>query len=91
MSLAPKVSLVQVNAPIMPGNSGGPVVDFFGNVIGINSFCVYWHGQTYAFCIAASEIQRAASSLDKQPTPLYAPKEPVPSDMRSLKDGPHLQ
>jgi S1-C subfamily serine protease len=68
--LAPTVSLVQVNAPIMPGNSGGPVVDFSGNVIGINSFLINWRGQMYAFCIAASEIQRVAASLDKEVTPL---------------------
>ena len=31
------VSLYQTNTPLQPGNSGGPLFDYEGNLIGINS------------------------------------------------------
>jgi putative serine protease PepD len=69
--LRPSVSLVQITASTMPGNSGGPVVDFSGNVIGISSFVVNWHGQVYEFCISAAEIQSLTEDLGDTITPLW--------------------
>jgi putative serine protease PepD len=61
--LALNVRLVQITSSTMPGNSGGPVVDFLGNVVGISSFCLDWNGQIYEFCISADEIRDAAAKL----------------------------
>ena len=72
-SLSPKTSLVQINAPTMPGNSGGPVVDLSGNVIGICSFGLIWHSQMYNFCISASEIRRVVTDLKIKVSPLWEP------------------
>jgi S1-C subfamily serine protease len=72
--LSPRVNLVQVTAPLMPGNSGGPVVDFSGNVIGIGSFVFNWHGQMFHFCISASEIRKVLDDLDDEVTPLWEPE-----------------
>ena len=62
------VSLVQITAATMPGNSGGPVVDFSGNVIGICSFAMNLHGQHFGFCVSAREILRLVASMDEQDT-----------------------
>ena len=69
--LSPNVGLVQITASMMPGNSGGPVVDFSGNVIGISSFVFNWQGRMYEFCISAEEIRSIAAYLDKEATPLW--------------------
>jgi S1-C subfamily serine protease len=70
LPLSPSTSLVQITASTMPGNSGGPIVDFSGNVLGISSFVLDWHGHTYEFCIAAAEIRKVAAKLDGKVTPL---------------------
>lgn len=69
--LAPEVQLVQFTASTMPGNSGGPVVDFRGNVIGISSFGLNWRGQTYEFGISWTEIKSLAKNLDEGATSLF--------------------
>jgi S1-C subfamily serine protease len=69
-SLSPKVWLVQITSSTMPGNSGGPVVDFLGNVVGISSFGLNWNGQMLEFCISAEEIRTLAADLDAEVTPL---------------------
>jgi S1-C subfamily serine protease len=61
--LSPDVTVVQITASTMPGSSGGPVVDFSGNVIGISSFGLNWDGQKYEFCIAAEEIHRLVAEM----------------------------
>jgi S1-C subfamily serine protease len=68
--LSPAVRLVQITATTMPGNSGGPIVDFRGNVIGVSAFGLNWHGQMLGFCISARDILDVTSQLDTEPTPL---------------------
>lgn len=50
--------VVQTTAEIKPGNSGGPLLDGCGRVVGVNTFL---HGQTgnvSRFAVAASELRR---------------------------------
>ena len=75
-TLSPKTSLVQVFAPLMPGNSGGPIVDFSGYVLGICSFVLDWHGRAYSFCISASEIRKLNVHPDDKVTPLCGDSGP---------------
>ncbi len=91
--LSPKTSLVQVSGPLMPGNSGGPIVDFSGNVLGIFSFFLNWKGQLCEFCISASEIRKLNVHPDDKVTPLsdysgpqFIMPQPVPNSS-DAKDG----
>ena len=48
---------IQTTTPISPGNSGGPLVDLNGRVVGINSFFII-KGQNLNFAVSASDIER---------------------------------
>lgn len=48
---------IQIDAPISPGNSGGPLVNAYGEVIGINTL-YYVDGQNLNFAINVKELQK---------------------------------
>ena len=60
---------VQTTAPISGGNSGGPLVNVRGEVVGLNT----WHrtdGQNLNFAISAEHIQRIMSGTQSGVQPL---------------------
>jgi S1-C subfamily serine protease len=57
MSDAPKV-LLQVDSNVFQGNSGGPLLNNQGRVIGINSLMLANSGGSYGFALPVSMIER---------------------------------
>jgi S1-C subfamily serine protease len=70
VGLSSATKLVQISASVMPGNSGGPVVNVAGNVVGVCAFVLSWEGQSYQFCISAEDIRQVLSELDVEIRPL---------------------
>jgi len=63
---------LQTTAPISPGNSGGPLVDKLGQVVGVNTFFVA-RGQNLNFAISSLDIaDLLASARGRTATPLAA-------------------
>ena len=51
------VQCIQITAPISEGNSGGPLVNIYGEVVGINSMSLI-EGQNLNFAIDVDELQK---------------------------------
>lgn len=60
---------IQITAPISHGNSGGPLINEFGEVIGINSW-TYSDGQNMNYAIDIRELENLA--LNGEPMPMDA-------------------
>lgn len=58
------IDFLQTDAPISPGNSGGPLFDLRGRVVGINT-AINGVGQSLGFAIPASQAARVIDQLRK--------------------------
>ncbi len=54
-----KIDCIQMDAAISPGNSGGPLVNVYGEVVGINT-ASYTRGENLNLAIKISELERLA-------------------------------
>jgi S1-C subfamily serine protease len=64
--------VIQTDATINAGNSGGPLVDDFANLIGINTFTMYrdQNAQGLNFAVSAGEITRSIKAKELVEFPL---------------------
>lgn len=74
-----EVDLIQVTAPVSSGNSGGPLLNMRGEVIGVATF-QYRTGQNLNFCVAASRI--IAMQRGVPTSAVHASEEERPSSQR---------
>lgn len=86
-----KGTWLQTTAPISPGNSGGPLVNRQGHVVGVNTFYVT-RGQNLNFAISCLDI---AEMLEKaktiaDPKPLSSIEQQKPSDSVRQFDNTRL-
>lgn len=57
---------IQITAPLNPGNSGGPTLDPYGDVVGINS-CGIPEAQNVGYIIPINEVRSALDDLYSLP------------------------
>jgi serine protease Do len=58
---------IQTDAPVNPGNSGGPLVDLHGNLIGINTLIYSFSGgsEGVGFALPLATVRRAVESIGR--------------------------
>jgi hypothetical protein len=76
---------IQITAPISPGNSGGPLIDVNGLVVGMNTF-TRTDGQNINFSLACNEITACLGKITQQiqPISLIKSKDPVAKTVKHL-------
>ncbi|MBI1930790.1 SUMF1/EgtB/PvdO family nonheme iron enzyme [Candidatus Poribacteria bacterium] len=86
MSALPKV--IQHTAPISPGNSGGPLLNQLGDVIGINTLMIEG-GQNLNFAVPIDYVKpQLGKKLTQPPPPPPPQKEPPPEKVTPPRKDP---
>ncbi len=79
--LGPAVSWIQTTAPISSGNSGGPLVNMKGEVVGVNTLALgqVAHAtiQNLNFAVSAADVRDALSATKGAVLPLPVPLRPA--------------
>jgi hypothetical protein len=84
--------IIQITAPISPGNSGGPLFNMYGEVIGINTFFVN-QGQNLNFALPINWLKALNASLSMTLQQVYqkeygsVPSLPAAPKLISPVDG----
>ena len=67
----PECSWIQISVPLVPGSSGGPLLDTSGNLLGINSWVFYGRGMAFAVHgrHLADLMKKLSKSVETLPVP----------------------
>lgn len=79
------VKFIQTTAPISEGNSGGPLVDPYGEVVGVNSMTLVT-GQNLNFAIDIHELDRLAEDKALTLAEVYALEYPDGENSQKPED-----
>jgi hypothetical protein len=94
-----ETSFLQVSAPISPGSSGGPVLNAFGEVVGL-AHGILTEGQALNFATPASRIVRLMrdnaqgftledfAAMTAKPPPPPTPTQPAPTQPAPTQPAP---
>lgn len=75
---------LQTTAPVSPGNSGGPLTDFRGRVVGVNTMVIMAReAQNLNFAVSAEDVHKV---LDEAPTRVQS-FSTMPKSSRSSRGG----
>lgn len=62
------LTYLQISAPISPGNSGGPLFDEYGEVVGVNTMCIVGPtAQNLNFALPINEVKSRLSEATLHP------------------------
>ncbi len=76
--------LIQTTTPISHGNSGGPLVDMKGMVVGVNTWTFrHLGGENVNFAVAAMELPPLLLAKNETPSPLPA-SDPAANGVRRI-------
>jgi S1-C subfamily serine protease len=75
--LGPDTNVLMHSAPLSSGNSGGPLVDLCGRVVGVNTFVRQGPMQNRGFAIEASDLLSFLKGTTASPVPDPVPCAPV--------------
>ena len=62
-SLGKNISLIQSNVGLNPGNAGGPLINCYGQVVGINIIHLYSQTTAHGFAIPSATVKQIVDQL----------------------------
>ncbi|MFT7594414.1 MAG: hypothetical protein ACI8R4_001735 [Paracoccaceae bacterium] len=75
--IGPDTHVLMHSAPLSSGNSGGPLVDMCGRVVGVNTFVRQGKMQNRGFALTAGDMLAFLNGTDAAPTVMSGPCAPV--------------